>query len=384
MDPVKPPGDLGYDNNSIQTNFGPGTQDEEDTNMADTENWEENEQDYSQFSLFEEQNAKDESTERNTNDKEMAKEETPKKTLSIPKHRDEDTVMNDDIGSNEKGLYNDDEGDTKEDMPVEFKTWRDHRSSKQNKMVDIYPVPKLCNKNKEPQLWNKNNETLTRHPTKNQPKMNKKQTNLTQNQIPNKHLKARNNDKTDVTKNDTPSARTRGKTVNSNKPSELQTEATNLKLWSHHYKINNNNNDIEATKDIQKDTNDILKNKNKNYHATTPMKNNSTEQINETSKVQAIIPAKGITMKQIQTDTVMIPVDNTRFVYGNIPSSSSSNTSSAAASSGRSRNPNNLTANTTPVEVIEIVDTSSGVTSSGSESFDSPIQNTRDSTADPG
>ena len=69
-----------------------------------------------------------------------------------------------------------------------------------------------------------------------------------------------------------------------NKLSELQNEVQKLKLWSHHYKINNSNTDTEATYDIRK-------NKNKNYHATN-MKNIPTKQRNGTQQSTSSNPCE--------------------------------------------------------------------------------------------
>ena len=55
MDPVIPHGDPGCTDDPYQNDFKPETQEEEDTNMTDTESWEENEQEYSQLSVLEEQ-----------------------------------------------------------------------------------------------------------------------------------------------------------------------------------------------------------------------------------------------------------------------------------------------------------------------------------------
>ena len=151
-----------------------------------------------------------------------------------------------------------------------------------------------------------------------------------------KQMKGRNNDTSLSQKNETPSARTRSKTV-SKQQNELQNEAHKSKLQSHSYKINSNdtapnshhdtNNDIimHAVNDAQKNT-DIPKNQNQNKPTPKKLKNNSTN--HNYNKAPAVSPAKGIPINL--NDAFMMPVDNTRFVYGNTPGSSTSSMSPEA------------------------------------------------------
>ena len=80
------------------------------------------------------------------------------------------------------------------------------------------------------------------------------------------------------------------------------------------------------------------------------MKNIPTKQQNTHGNAPAITPAKGTDMNWIQTDAFVMLVDNNRFAYGNTPSSSTSSISADHSS----RNPKELTVDTTRVELIEI------------------------------
>ena len=171
MDPVEPPPprDPGYTDDES----GLRTQDKEDTKMADTENWEENDPEYSQLSVFEEKYADDvigaDAHKSNKDDEEMMA--TPKKLSWKKENTDGDILIQDATGKDNKEHNND-------ITPAESKPGRHYGSSTQNEMADINLVPRQLRGNKYNETSTRH--TVTEHTTMNQKQMNQKQINMTQ------------------------------------------------------------------------------------------------------------------------------------------------------------------------------------------------------------